>query len=175
MIIRDAVRADMAAVCDIYNALIPTTTVAWSEELQPLETRQAWFDEQQSLGNPVLVAEIGEQVAGFCSYGSFRGAGKWPGYRFTVEHTVHVASTHWNAGAGQALMGALIDRARGEGLHVMVGAVDGDNDGSIRFHERLGFVEVARMPEVGHKFGRWLTLVLMQLTLGEPDQPTEPV
>ncbi len=35
----------------------------------------------------------------------------------------------------------------------------------IRFHERLGFVEVARLPEVGVKFGRWLDLVLLQLRL----------
>ena len=44
----------------------------------------------------------------------------------------------------------------------MVGAIDATNDASIRFHERLGFVEVARMPEVGIKFGRWLDLVLVQ-------------
>ncbi len=33
---------------------------------------------------------------------------------------------------------------------------------SIRLHERFGFREVARMPEVGQKFGRWLDLVPMQ-------------
>jgi phosphinothricin acetyltransferase len=44
----------------------------------------------------------------------------------------------------------------------MVAAVDGANEGSIRFHERLGFVVVGRMPEVGFKFGRWLDLVLLQ-------------
>jgi phosphinothricin acetyltransferase len=63
------------------------------------------------------------------------------------------------------LVEALLERARVAGLHVMVAAVDGDNDGSIRFHERLGFVEVARMPEVGFKFGRRLDLVLLQRTI----------
>jgi L-amino acid N-acyltransferase len=48
---------------------------------------------------------------------------------------------------------------------VMVGAVDGDNIASIRFHESLGFAEVARMPEVGRKFDRWLDLVLVQRVL----------
>jgi L-amino acid N-acyltransferase len=50
------------------------------------------------------------------------------------------------------------------GLHVMIGAIDGGN-GSIRFHQRHGFVEVARLHEVGFKFGRWLDLVLVQRTL----------
>jgi phosphinothricin acetyltransferase len=49
----------------------------------------------------------------------------------------------------------------------MVGAVTGENEGSIRFHERLGFVEVARMPQAGAKFGRWLDLVLLQKQLDE--------
>ena len=52
-----------------------------------------------------------------------------------------------------------------------MGAVDGANEASIRFHERLGFVEVARMPQVGSKFGRWLDLVLLQLRLDEAHPP----
>ncbi len=45
---------------------------------------------------------------------------------------------------------------------MLVAAVDADNEPSIRFHETLGFTVVARMPEVGRKFDRWLTLVLLQ-------------
>jgi phosphinothricin acetyltransferase len=56
-------------------------------------------------------------------------------------------------------------------MHVMVAAVDAGNLESIRFHERLGFVEVARLPEVGHKFGRWLDLVLLQLVLDDAQAP----
>jgi phosphinothricin acetyltransferase len=53
----------------------------------------------------------------------------------------------------------------------MVAAIDGENEDSIRFHERLGFVEVARMPQVGTKFGRWLDLVIMQILLDDPRSP----
>ena len=49
--------------------------------------------------------------------------------------------------------------------HVMVAGIDADNLGSIAFHRALGFTEVARMPEVGRKFDRWLDLVLMQRIL----------
>ena len=51
------------------------------------------------------------------------------------------------------------------GKRVMVAAVDGENDASIRFHERLGFVPVARMPGIGFKLDRWLDLVLLQRSL----------
>ena len=165
MNVRDAVDGDMPALRDLYNALIPTTTVAWTETRQTLRERLAWFRRQQREGYPVLVAEAGGRVVGFAAYGSFRGSGKWPGYRYTVEHTIHVHEDHWNQGIGRSLLVALIDRARAEGVHVMVAAVDGANTESIAFHERLGFTTVARMPEVGRKFDRWLDLVLMQRIL----------
>ena len=47
----------------------------------------------------------------------------------------------------------------------MIGAIDGDNLGSIAFHERFGFVITGTIREVGYKFDRWLDLVLMQLIL----------
>jgi phosphinothricin acetyltransferase len=60
------------------------------------------------------------------------------------------------------LIEALRQRAAAAGKRVMVAAVDGENVGSIRFHERCGFVEVGRMPHIGFKFGRRLTLVFLQ-------------
>lgn len=162
MIVRDAVDEDMPQCRDLYNALIDSTTVAWMEEKQTTHQRRAWFRQQQRNGYPVLVAQDRTGVVGFAAYGSFRGSGKWPGYRHTVEHTIHVDGERWGQGIGRLLMEALVERARQSDVHVMVGAIDGHNIDSIRFHERLGFVEVARMPEVGQKFGRWLDLLLMQ-------------
>jgi L-amino acid N-acyltransferase len=168
MTIRTATRDDMADVCDLYNALIPTTTVAWTETVQTLDQRLEWFDRQQQRSWPVVVAEDGGAVVGFAAFGSFRGDGNWPGYRFTVEHTIHVAQSHWGTGIGRALMDELVARAGTSGMHVMVGAIDADNVPSLRFHERLGFTEVARMPQIGRKFDRWLDLVLVQRILDDP-------
>jgi len=68
-------------------------------------------------------------------------------------------------GVGRALIEALLDRARADGVHAVIAGIDAENERSLRFHERLGFVEVARMPEVGRKFDRWLDLVLLQRLL----------
>ena len=70
-------------------------------------------------------------------------------------------------------MRALIEQARGADKHTMVAAIDSANEASVRFHERFGFVEVARMPQVGAKFGRWLNLVLLQLSLDTRTAPTD--
>ena len=47
----------------------------------------------------------------------------------------------------------------------MIAGVDAENVASLRLHERLGFVECARMPEVGCKFDRWLDLVFLARVL----------
>ena len=166
MQVRDATAHDMAAVCDLYNASVGTTTVAWTDTPESPGDRMVWFEQQRHDGFPVLVAESDGVVVGFTSYGSFRGAGRWPGYRRTVEHTIHVDRHHWGAGIGRRLLLELIDRAAAAEIHVMIGAVDADNEASLRFHERLGFREVARLPEVGFLFGRWLDLVLVQRIIG---------
>ncbi len=166
---RDATPLDVPAINGLYNALIPTTTVAWTEDLEPAQVREAWLAKQHQEDNPVLVAEVEGAVVGFASYDDFRDSTKWPGYRFTVEHTVHVATTHGGTGIGRALLEALIERAVTQGKHVMIGAIDSANTGSIRFHEHLGFAEVGRLIETGFKFGRWRDVVFMQRKVAPPN------
>jgi phosphinothricin acetyltransferase len=163
--IRDATVADALAINTLYNASVMTTTVQWTEELESVATRRAWVEKQVRAGNPVLVVEADSEVVGFASYDDFRDSSKWPGYRFTVEHTIHIHADHQSRGVGGVLLGALVARAGAAGKHVIIGAIDGQNAGSIRFHSQHGFVEVARMPELGFKFGRWLDLVLVQRML----------
>jgi L-amino acid N-acyltransferase YncA len=163
--IRDAEASDAAAINALYNALVDTTTVAWMEHHEPLADRQHWLADRAAAGDAVLVADADGCVVGFAGYGDFRNSAKWPGYRFSAEHSVHVDRAHWGGGIGRLLMEELLARASAAGKHVMVGAVDSENAGSLRFHERLGFVEVGRMPELGFKFERWLTLVLFQKIL----------
>ena len=171
MIVRDAVAVDVPALADLYNAWIPTRTITWTEEPVTQGNRLAWLQRQAADGLPVLVADEAGDVLGFAAYEYFRGEGKWPGYRLTMEQSIHVREDSWGRGVGRALIEALLERARSAGVHVMVAAIDGENVESLKFHERLGFVEVARMPQTGVKFGRWLDLVLMQRLLDDRPRP----
>lgn len=165
MTIRSATAADLPGIVEIYNVSV-TTTATWSETPQTLDEREAWFRTRSDAGDGVFVAidEDDDIVVGFAAYGEFRNP-HWTGYRYTVENTVHVRDGWGGAGVGGALMQALIAHATENGKHVMVAAVDGENEGSVTFHERLGFTVVGRMPEVGRKFDRWLDLVLLQRIL----------
>ncbi len=166
--VRDAEEADLPQIVEVQNALLATTTIEWRDEPHTLADRREWFLARRAVGDPVLVAVEGGEVVGFASYSDFRDTRKWPGYRFAVEHTVHVREDHWGSGVGRTLVEAVVERARAAGKRVVVAAVDGDNDGSVRFHERLGFVRVAHLPGVGFKHGRWLDLVLLQRAVDPP-------
>jgi L-amino acid N-acyltransferase len=163
--IRDATEADLPTITEIANALLLTTTHEWTEELHTVDERAAWLASKRALGLPVLVAVDDGDVVGWATYGDFRDSTRWPGYRFTIEHSIHVAESHWGRGVGRALLGALVEHARAAGKRVIVAAIDSSNERSIRFHERLGFDLVARMPGVGDKWGQRLDLVLMQREL----------
>ncbi len=161
--IRDAREDDLPAILEIYNDVVATSTAIYRDEPATLEDRRAWWEARVAEGHAVLVAAEGAAVVGFAAFGGFR---PWPGYRYTVEHSVHVRADRRAQGVGAALMQPLLDRAAALGMHVMIAGVDADNDASLRFHERLGFSRVAHLHEVGFKFGRWLDLVLMQRRLG---------
>jgi phosphinothricin acetyltransferase len=165
MHIRDATEGDVTAIRRLYNALIPTTTIAWRDEPASEEEMHAWFAGQREADRPVLVGEVDGEVVGYTAWTTFRGGERFPGYRATVELTIHVDGAHHGRGVGRQLLAALIDVARERGIHVMVAGIDADNAASIALHEAMGFTEVARMPEVGRKFDRWLDLVLMQRIL----------
>jgi len=160
MLIRDAQTRDLPQILAIYNDVIATSTAVYATEPTSLAERGDWFEQRRGRGFPVLVAVEGEAVVGFSSFGEFRGA--WSGYRHSVEHSVHVRADARGAGVGRALVEALFPLAAALDKHVMIGAVDAANAGSIRLHERLGFARVAHFREVGRKFDRWLDLVFLQ-------------
>ena len=167
--IRDATEADLPAILAIYNDVLATSTAIFSELPATLEDRLQWFRGRRELGYPVLVSTDDSGVLGFASFGDFRS---WPGYRHTVEHSVHVRPDARGRGVGRELMRVLLDRAIALGKHMMVAGVDADNVGSIRMHERLGFQRAGTLHHVGCKFGRWLDLTFLERRLD--DRPAPP-
>lgn len=168
VLIRPAGEPDLPAITEISNACIEATTGEWTEIPHTVEQRAVWLRDKQVAEHPVLVAVDDDAVVGWGAYGDFRDSNRWPGYRFTVEHSVHVAESHWVRGVGRALVAALAGHARGAGKRVMIAGIDGANERSIRFHARLGFRQVGRLPGIGDKWGQRLDLVLMQLDLDQP-------
>lgn len=161
--IRPALDADLEGIRSIYNDAVVNTTAIWNEVAVDLANRRAWRADRTAAGFPVLVAvDAAGAVLGYASYGTWRAI---DGFRHTVEHSVYVRADQRGAGLGARLLEALIAEARQAGLHVLVAAIESENQASIRLHQRFGFTITGQMPQVGRKFDRWLDLTFMQLIL----------
>ena len=163
MIVRDAIISDLASITDIYNEVLLHTTAIYRDEVTSTEERAEWWRAQQQKGYPLLVAEDDGAIIGFASFGDFR---PWPGYRFTVEGTIHLRPDSRRHGVGTILFQELLSRARTAGKHMMIAGVDSENTASLRFMEKLGAERRTHLKEVGFKFGRFLDLVYFQIPLG---------
>jgi phosphinothricin acetyltransferase len=162
MLIRDAVESDIPVITDIFNSVIDSSNSVYREERVPQSERLDWLNEKKAHGFPVIVVEVDGAVVGYGGFGSFRVA---QGYLLTVEHTIHIAASHRRQGLGRILLKRLVDLAEAGGYHVMIGAIDSGNLGSIKLHEEFGFKECARITDATKKHGEFLTLVLMERIL----------
>jgi len=158
--VRKALAADMAAVLEIYNEAVRTTTATYDYEPRTLEHRCAWFADRERGGYPVFVAETGDgRVIGWSALNPYHDR---PGYRFTAENSVYVAEPVRGGGVGRQLLEPLIPAAQERGLRAILACIDADNEPSIRLHARFGFERVGLFRQVGFKFNRWLDVVYME-------------
>ncbi len=159
----------LGSIRDILNYAILHTTAIYEDAPRTADQVANWFALKQEKQLPVLGVETaGGTLAGFSTYGPFR---PHYGFRHAVEHSVYVAEAHRGQGIGHALLGALIDAARAQHHHVMIGVIDSANQGSIRFHRAFGFTPCGTIRQAGQKFGRWLDIEFHQLLLMEGQTP----
>ena len=166
--IRFATRDDAPIMKNIFNKEVAESTSSW--EWFPLSNDdwREWFHEHTRDQHVLLVAEISGEVVGFAGYGAFRSK---DGYITTVEDSVFLKDGCRGRGVGTKLLTRLLAEARARGVHSMVAAVTSENQASVALHTSLGFVQAGRLPQVGHKFGRWLDLLLLQIILDDRPVP----
>ena len=151
---------DTQAILDIVNHNILHSTSLYDYNIRSYEQQKTILEEKINKKFPVIVAELDGIVVGFGMYSEFRFR---EAYQFTVEHSVYVSEDFQSKGIGKQLLQELINLARKQKIHTMIGVIDSENQGSVVFHEKFGFKTVGIIKESGYKFDRWLDSVLMQL------------
>jgi len=156
--IRAATTNDLPHILYIMNHAIITSTSDYRYDTINMEELERWYNTQE----PVFVATIDDLVVGYATYGRFR---ERIGFQYSVEHSIYCHHDYQGKGIGRLLMNELIAYAKEQKIHTMVACIDSNNTNSIVFHEKLGFLNVGQMKEIGCKFGRYLDMTLMQLML----------
>jgi len=155
----------------IFNEAILNSTAVYDYKARTAEMMAAWFAAKEKGNYPVIgVVSPEGNLMGFGSYGTFRA---WPGYKYTVEHSIYVATHCRGRGLGKLLLQEIIASARAQNYHALIGGIDSQNVASIQLHKGFGFRHAGTLQQVGFKFGRWLDLDFYQLILETPAQPAD--
>lgn len=159
--IRPATRNDAAAICEIYNHYVLNTVISFETEAVSVDEMAARIDDtlQQF---PWLVYEVDGRILGYAY------ASKWKvrkAYLHSVEGSVYLSQDSGGRGVGTRLYQALISELSRQSVHVVLGGIVLPNPGSVALHEKLGFVKVAHLPQIGRKFDQWLDVGYWQLIL----------
>lgn len=157
--IRPALAEDAPALAALVNHWILNTAVTFNPVPKTEADILAMIAEKAAAGHAFLVAEEAGRLIGQASYGQFRGGA---GYRTCMEHSISLLPGMARQGTGRALLTAIEDHARARGTHQMIAGVSGENTDGQAFHARMGYQVIATIPAAGHKYGRFLDLVLMQ-------------
>ena len=166
---------DAAALMNIYNPEVMEMSVSFDLVPRSLADQEAWIRHHQAT-HPCIVAvndeddlgetgARGERILGFAVVSPFR---ERPAYATSVENSVYVAREARGRGVGEQLLLELIRTAQESGFHTLIARIVGENEGSIRLHEKCGFTLVGTEIEIGRKHGRWLDVVEYQYVV--PDR-----
>jgi L-amino acid N-acyltransferase YncA len=159
--IRRAEFADVPTITDIYNEAILTTTASFELEPKTVEDRTRWFESHDER-HPVLVAVADGKVVGWGSLTRWSDKGA---YADTAETSFFVHSGYRGRGIGRKLKAALIEEARRLRFHTLIARIAETSLESIHLNESAGFVHVGTLKEVGRKFGKLLSVHILQKIL----------
>jgi predicted GNAT superfamily acetyltransferase len=149
MLVRDATSRDFPAILALNEASVHFLSPLTAARLERLHAASAWH----------RVVEIDGAVAAFLL--TFRECAAYDGSnylwfgrrypRFLYVDRIVVAERARSAGLGRVLYEDAIGYARRAGIGVMCCEYDvaPPNPGSARFHQRFGFIELARRPVAG--------------------------
>jgi L-amino acid N-acyltransferase YncA len=105
------------------------------------------------------VAEQSGQVVGWASLSRWSDKAAYDG---TAEISVYVSESQQGRGIGKRLLTDIVAAGQSAGLHTLIARITAGNAVSLHLHKQIGFTEVGTLREVGHKFGRYLDVHILQ-------------
>ena len=157
-LIRDATRADLPAIVEIYNSIIPGRMVTADLEPITVESRVTWLETHDPARRPIWVMESAGQVIAWLSFDTFYARAAYDG---TAMVAIYVAESQRGAGIGRTLLTRAIEYAPGLGIRVLLGYIFAHNEPSLRLFAKFGFDRWALLPGVTRLDGIDRDVVIM--------------
>jgi len=156
--IRVATEADVPAILDLYAPYIINTTYTFEYDVPCRKTfYQRFYDITAKF--PWLLWEEEGEILGY-AYASLPFARA--AYSWCAEPSVYVRFDSHGKGIGRKLYEALEELLKVQGYQVLLALITEENTGSVKFHEKCGYLYRATLPDCGFKFNRWLGVIWME-------------
>ena len=168
--IRIATEADIPQMLAIYAPYVENTTYSFEYTAPTLEEFSQRFA-KYTAQCPWLVWEENGQVVGY-AYGSlpFERAA----YAWCAEVSIYLAPESQNKGIGRRLYAAVEEILWRQGYRIIYALITSENEGSLAFHEKVGYQYCAQFPGCGIKFGRSLGVIWMEKRAKNGELPSSP-
>ena len=170
--LRLATPDDAEAVLAIYEPYVLNTVVTF--EITPPTVEQYRQRMETILARyPFLVAcDASGRILGYCYANTFKPR---RAYDWTVETTIYLHPDAKGRGISGRLYGWLEELLVEQGITNMCACIAQPNPGSTRFHDKLGFREVARFTQCGFKLGTWLDMIWMEKSIAPHVEAPAPI
>lgn len=167
LLVRDATRADLSRIVEIYNQSIPSGRS--TADLYPIsvEDRVEWFAKFNEK-RPIWVAvnpdeqDGGEVVA--CIYLTSFYGGR-PAYDKTAEVSLYIDQDWQGRGVGTWLMEKMIAYCPELGVTTLIGMHFDHNEATLRLNEKFGFEIAGHLTEIAEINGEKRGLLLSTLRI----------
>ncbi|MFT7375602.1 MAG: phosphinothricin acetyltransferase [Oceanospirillaceae bacterium] len=162
ILVRPALEGDMDAINGIYNHYILNTHITFDIEPWSIKTRLEWFSKFNGTSYQLWVAELAGRVQAFAYTGQFRAKAA---YDSSVEVSIYAHHQLQIKGIGAAIYSKLLTNLAQFKIHRLYAVIALPNDVSIGLHKKLGFEQVAMLNEVGSKFGKKISVAMLEKRL----------
>lgn len=113
---------------------------------------------------PYLVAKINDEIVGYAYTSAFKNRAA---YQWAVETSIYVDLKYRGNGIGTALYKKLEALSKQQNILNMNACIAIPDEGSVSFHQQMGYYQVAHFHQCGYKFGKWCDMLWMEKILSE--------
>ena len=161
--IRMADKNDASEILDIYSYYVINTPFTFEYTVPSI------LEFEKRIENvlekyPYIVAEKNGKIVGYTYASPFKARSA---YDWSVETSIYVGNDFKRLGIGRLLYESLERILKKQNVINLVACITYPNSKSISFHEHFGYVESARVKNIGYKFGKWHDVVWLQKSISE--------
>lgn len=171
--IRFATPSDAKALRDIYKPYVENTAITFEYDVPSTEEFAQRIQNTLEKYPYLVIENENAEIVGYCYAGTFKARAA---YDRCVETSIYIKQNEHGKGYGHALYAALERELSSRGILNAYACIASPkknstrlDDGSQRFHEKMGYTLVGTFHDCGYKFGQWYDMIWMEKMLGRHD------